>query len=41
MKDYDKKKEPSYLQYEGYFLKVDVQYTEKLHELHYGLPFLL
>ena len=25
---------------EGYFLKVDVQYPEKLHELHYDLPFL-
>ena len=24
----------------GYFLKVDVEYTEKLHELHTGLPFL-
>ena len=26
---------------EGYFLKVDVQYLEKLHELHNALPFLL
>ena len=25
---------------EGYFLKVDVQYPEKLHDLHNGLPFL-
>ena len=25
---------------EGYFLKVDVQYTEKLCELHNDLPFL-
>ena len=25
---------------EGYFLEVDVQYTEKLHELHDDLPFL-
>ena len=24
---------------EGYFLKVDVQYSEKLHELHNDLPF--
>ena len=24
----------------GYFLEVDVQYTEKLHELHNDLPFL-
>ena len=82
MKDYDKNKELSYLQYwdvnnlygwemppklpvnnfewiedtsqlnedfiknyneesdEGYFLEVDVQYLEKLHELHNDLPFL-
>ena len=26
---------------EGYFLEVDVQYLEKLHELHNDLPFLL
>ena len=26
--------------YEGYFIEVDVQYPEKLHELHNGLPFL-
>ena len=26
---------------EGYFLEVDVQYLEKLHELHNALPFLL
>ena len=26
---------------EGYFLKVDVQYPEKLHETHNDLPFLL
>ena len=25
---------------EGYFLQVDVQYPEKLHELHNELPFL-
>ena len=25
---------------EGYFLEVNVQYLEKLHELHNGLPFL-
>ena len=25
---------------EGYFLEVDVQYTEILHELHNDLPFL-
>ena len=25
----------------GYFLEVDVQYSEKLHELHNDLPFLL
>ena len=24
-----------------YFLKVDIQYTKKLHELHKDLPFLL
>ena len=24
----------------GYFLEVDVQYLEKLHELHNDLPFL-
>ena len=82
MKDYDKNKEPSYIQYwdvnnlylwamsqkfpvnnfeeikdtsqfiedfiknyneerdEGYFLKVDVQYLEKLHELDNDLQFL-
>ena len=26
---------------EGYFLEIDVQYPEKLHELHNELPFLL
>ena len=26
---------------EGYFLEYDVQYPEKLHELHNDLPFLL
>ena len=26
---------------EGYFLEVDVQYPEKLHETHNDLPFLL
>ena len=82
MKDYNKNKESSYIQYwdvnnlhgwamsqklpvnnfewikdtsqfnkdfiknyneesdEGYFLEVDVQYLEKLHELHNDLPFL-
>ena len=25
---------------EGYFLEVDIKYTEKLHELHNDLPFL-
>ena len=25
---------------EGYFVEADVQYPEKLHELHNGLPFL-
>ena len=25
---------------EGYFLEVDVQYLEKLHEVHNDLPFL-
>ena len=25
---------------EGYFLEVDVQYPEKLLEIHYDLPFL-
>ena len=25
---------------EGYFFEVDVQYPEKLHELHNDLPFL-
>ena len=25
---------------EGYFLEIDVQYTEKLHDLHNVLPFL-
>ena len=81
MKDYDKNKESSYLQYwdvnnlygwampqklpvndsewiedcsqfnedliknyskesdKGYFIDIDVQYTEKLHELHNDLPF--
>ena len=26
--------------YEGYFFEVDIQYSEKLHELHNDLPFL-
>ena len=26
--------------YEGYFLEVDLQYLEKLHDLHSELPFL-
>ena len=25
---------------EGYFIEVDVQYLEKLHQLHNNLPFL-
>ena len=25
---------------EGYFLEVDIQYPDKLHELHNDLPFL-
>ena len=25
---------------EGYFLEIDVQYTEKLHDLYNDLPFL-
>ena len=25
---------------EGYFLKIDVQYSEKLHDIHNDLPFL-
>ena len=69
MKDYDKNKKLSYLQYwdlnnvyswaisqkqfnedfiknyneesdEGYFFEVDIQYLEKLLELHNDLPFL-
>ena len=27
--------------YEGSFLEVDIQYLEKLHEVHNDLPFLL
>ena len=36
MKNYDEEKD------EGYFLELDVQYTEKLHEFHnfHDLPFL-
>ena len=34
MKNYNEKSN------EGYFLEVDVQYLEKLHELHNDLPFL-
>ena len=34
IKDYDEESD------EGYFLEVDVQYFEKLHELHNDLPFL-
>ena len=34
MKNYDEEKD------EGYFLELDVQYTEKLHEFHNDLPFL-
>ena len=67
IKDYDRNKKSSYLQYwdvnnlygwamsqkflvnnferieesdEGYFLEVNVQYLEKLHELHNDSPFL-
>ena len=35
IKDYDEESN------EGYFFEVDVQYLEKLHELHNDLPFLL
>ena len=35
IKNYDEKSD------EGYFLKVEVQYPEILHELHNDLPFLL
>ena len=24
-----------------YFLEIDVQYPEKIHEIHHGLPFLI
>ena len=34
LKNYNKESD------EGYFLEVDVQYPEKLYELHNGLPFL-
>ena len=34
MKNYNKER------HEGYFFEVDVQYLEKLHELHNDLPFL-
>ena len=34
MKNYNKESD------EGYFLVVDVQYLEHLHELHDNLPFL-
>ena len=34
IKDYNEESD------EGYFLEVDVQYLEKLHELHNDLPFL-
>ena len=34
LKNYNKQSD------EGYFLEVDVQYPEKLHELHNDLPFL-
>ena len=43
MKDYNKNKESSYIHEEsdeGYSLEFDVQYLEKLHELHNDLPFL-
>ena len=33
MKNYNRQRD------EGYFLAVDVQYSEKLHELHNDLPF--
>ena len=35
MKDYNEKRD------EGYFLEVDLQYHEKLHELHNDLLFSL
>ena len=34
IKNYDEESD------EGYFLEIDVQYLEKLHELHNDLPFL-
>ena len=34
MKNYNEER------HEGYFFEVDVQYLEKLHELHNDLPFL-
>ena len=34
MKSYNEERD------EGYFLKVDVKYLEKLHELHNDLPYL-
>ena len=40
--DFKKKKKKNYNKKsdEGYFLEVDVQYLEKLHELNNYLPFL-
>ena len=45
IKNYDKNKEPSYLKYDeehnkGYILEINIQYSEKLHELYNDLPFL-
>ena len=34
IKNYNEKRD------KGYFLEVDVQYTEKLHDIHNDLPFL-
>ena len=44
IKDFERIKDASQFNeqsHEGYFLEVDVQYLEKLHELHNDLPFLL
>ena len=42
LKNYKEKLRKSYNEEsdEGYFLEVDVQYVQKLHELHNDLPFL-
>ena len=38
--DFKKKKKNNEESDEGYFLEVDAQYIEKLHECHNDLPFL-